>query len=115
MEAFVVWQNTDLTEGRGRVLPIRVCKTEATARRLAKKQDVQGSDCMITCEAIEKGPGGHWYGPVALVEPTTEDRNMQLGLDRQAEAKERRENAIEKARQLGLTDEDLAALRGETK
>ncbi len=109
--AWVVWINTDLTEGRGAELPRHVCRLEATARRLASRAGVQGSDARVTREKVGllpmNGYGNTYYGPVALTEPTPEDTAEETRI-------ERRQAALEKARAAGLTNEDLAALAGGT-
>lgn len=103
---WTVHTNTDLTEGRGRQFVKHFCKTEATARRLAKRGYVQGSDCPIsTAEVLILD--GQRVLPAALISvemPTREDDAAQAIIDR-------RNAAIEKAREAGLSDEDIAALR----
>jgi len=100
--AWVVWSNTDLIEGRGRNYPLAVCALEATARRMGKKRYVQGANC-----PVEQVPvyikDGRTYGPVDKHQPTTDDRNHQKRVDKQNEVYTR-------AKQLGLSDEDLRIL-----
>lgn len=86
METKTVWvayTNTDCTEGRGHDVPIAVCSAESTARRLAKKQYVQGSDGPIrTLELVKID--GKWYAPTAainVIEPSKEDTTEQEMLD----------------------------------
>ena len=100
---WLVTRNEDLTEGRGRELVHAVCELEATARRLASGASVQGSDGPVTKVKIVIVDGIR-YGPVTLIRPIDADVQEQKRLDaaRAAEAK---------ARQLGLSEEDLAALR----
>lgn len=101
---FVVYTNTDLTEGRGYQYPIAWCESRATAIRLAHKKGVMGSDAEV-CEIAGLMFEGRGYGPVRIEKPTDEDRA------RDAAAKARRE-AIAKAKQAGLSDEDLAVIMG---
>lgn len=101
-QVFIVWTNTDLTEGRGRQIPIHVCETMATARRIASKKGVMGSDADVhPFEAIYHN--GSWCCPVAIVAPTDDDKRKQEQLDAKSKV-------MEKAIAAGLTKEDLAAL-----
>ena len=102
-EAWAVIVNSDLTEGRGRNFVKHICEIKATARRLAHKADVQGSNGLVE-RLLLKRWDGRWCGPVDVVAPTDQDRKDQLVLDARTEAEER-------ARSLGLSDEDLQALR----
>ncbi len=100
---YTVWTNTDLTEGRGNEYPLAICETESTARRLGKKRYVQGSDCRVT-ETTLFLIDRKWYGPVSVV-PSTKEDDVEEAKLQAAKA------AINKARALGLTDEDIAALK----
>lgn len=102
-KAWVVWINSDLTEGRGFNVPLAVCDLEATARRLAHKASTQGSDGTVECVELQQ-VDGHWYGPVVLTPPTREDKKRQAQLDAAHAAEE-------KARSAGLTPEDIAAIK----
>jgi hypothetical protein len=109
-KAWVVWINSDLTEGRGRQLPVHICEAEVTAKRLAQGADVQGTDGKV--EEVELYQiNFKWYGPVDIVSPSHADVRTQLELDKVHAAKKRRDKAIEKAKEAGLSKEDLAALR----
>ncbi len=103
MEAFVVYTNTDLTEGRGHEYPLYVCETEATALRLARKAYVQGCDAPVRKERI-LSIDGTLYGPIRLVRSTKEDDAAQKEMDA-------RNAAIKKARDLGMTEEEIRAIR----
>lgn len=114
----VVWRvigNRDLTEGRGPRYTKALCELEATARRVGKKGYVQGGDCPIEqtkLVRIEKdGRLGSWLGPVDVMQPTADDKKLQARLDEVTEQKRAKEAAIEKAKELGLSDEELEALR----
>lgn len=100
---FVVWTNSDLTEGRGRQIPISVCEHEATARRLCKRQGVQGSDATVQeCEAIWHQGG--WAAPVQIVPPSKEDIAAQERIDAG-------KALIAKARAMGLSDDEIKQLK----
>lgn len=102
-QAFVVYTNTDLTEGRGWNYPVAVCETEATANRLAKKAYVQGCDAPVEKRELIR-VGGEWYGPVRVIPSTKEDDHSQQLLDQ-------RRAALEKAFAAGLSEDDVKALR----
>ena len=105
-QAFVVFTNSDLTEGRGFEFPIAVCEAEATAIRLSKKAYVMGSDAPIRQFTIRRD-GGYWFGPVKVIAPTKEDESAQVKRDA-------RRIAIEKARAAGLTDDEISAIAKDT-
>jgi hypothetical protein len=99
-----VFVNSDLTEGRGFERIKALCKIEATALRLAKRANVQGSDGVVRKIRLS-WHDGKFHGPVELTMPTSADEATQKMLDR-------RRSAFEKARALGLSTEDLDALQG---
>lgn len=102
-EAYAVVGNTDRTEGRGQQIVLHICRIPATAYRLAKGQGVMGTDAWVTrCDLVKHGTA--WFGPITVVEPTMEDENTQERMDEE-------EAAIEEARNLGLTDAQIAAIR----
>jgi hypothetical protein len=110
-EVFVVWTNTDLTEGRGHEYALAVCRLESTAKRLAKKNYVMGSDCEITKEKVYF-IGNRWYGPGPYIDGGTDaDVAEERKLKKEREAKMLREKIFNKARALGLTDDEIATLR----
>lgn len=102
---WVVYTNTDLTEGRGYNFPLFVCESEATAMRLAKRRYVQGSDAPIK-ECVAVMVNGSWLAPVRIETSTVEDDRKQVAINA-------RRDALKKAREAGLTDDDLAWLGGE--
>lgn len=107
-EIFAVWTNTDLTEGRGSEYVKFYCKLKSTARRLAKGNYVQGSDCRITTERMISF-NGKWYAPGPHVDYGTREDALE---EQQALAAERKQIALDRARELGLTDEEIAILAG---
>lgn len=122
-QSFVVWANEDTTEGRGCVKVVAVCETEATARRLAKGKDVQGTDGQVMELPIfllgipGKRPitsNAYWYGPLGpnqVVRPTKADKHEEGRLAEERAKRDRGEKALQRARELGLSEEDIAALR----
>lgn len=99
---FVVWTNTDLTEGKGRQYPLYVCDSQTTALRLAKKQGVQGTDADVYDEEAYR-INNKWYAPARIQAANLSDKKIDK--DRQI-----REDTINKAKKLGLSNEDILAL-----
>lgn len=104
--AYVAYTNTDLTAGQGYQIPAALCAIRATAVRLAKGINVQGSDGPVKEVSLVK-VDGMWYAPIGtavrLEQPLTKDLDAQKEYDK-------RVAVIEKARAAGLTEEDLASL-----
>lgn len=102
---WAVYTNDDLTEGRGRQFIKHFCLTQATANRLAKHGYVQGTDCPVDpVEALFVD--GRYFLPTSMlniVQPSKEDEATQRRIDT-------RKLAIEKAKALGLSDEEIATL-----
>lgn len=108
---WVVWVNSDLTEGRGQLIPVRVCTSEATAIRLGKGRDVQGADARIQQhEAIWHRNA--WCAPVEIISPSPKDLEEDARREIARMADRRRAEALERARQAGLSEDDIAILRG---
>jgi len=104
-KVWVAYVNSDLTEGRGGQVPIAVCKLEATAVRLGKGRNVQGSNADVFPVELTLIDGIN-YLPISCVYiegPTKQDRDVQAALDA-------REAAIATALKAGLTMEDIKAL-----
>jgi hypothetical protein len=106
---YAVWTNTDLTEGRGREYVQYLCEKRATALRKAKRNYVMGTDSRVTEEKLFNSGSG-WYGPVRVIEPSQEDLRAEEQLVAEQKAKDAKQAAIAKAKQLGLSDEDIKAL-----
>lgn len=97
---YSVWCNTDRTEGRGYEYVKYFCELKSTAIRLSKKGYVQGSDCPVK-EISGYIIDGKLYLPHVMVEyPTKEDLEQEKIIAA-------REAAFEKAKSLGLTEEDI--------
>ena len=104
---FVVWRNTDLTEGRGWQVPHAVCWKQSTAIRQAKGVDVQGSNGQVK-EAKAFKIDGLWYAPAQIIHPTTED-------DRNEERLKRREKIREKMLNAGISEAEITELEQDLK
>lgn len=109
--AYVAWTNTDLTEGRGWQIPLAVCEFEATARRLGVKKNVQGCDCPVEQSEIYL-INNRWYGPINLISPSKEDTAIETKIRAAEAALAAKMVVIEKAKALGLSEEDIAVLKG---
>lgn len=113
-KVFTVWTNTDLTEGRGTEMPAHYCELESTAKRRAKGTYVMGTDANITVEEMIR-VNGIWYAPHGLGfvdKGTPEDIESEKKLLEERIATELRNKILEKARRLGLTEDEIKALRG---
>lgn len=112
MATEILWAvktNTDLTEGRGREYVKAFCKLRATAIRLSKKGYVQGGDCPVAPIEVLLLDGKRVLpASVILVqEPTPDDEAMEKRLIA-------KEEALAKAKSLGLTDDEILAIRSLT-
>ena len=94
--------NTDCTEGRGFQRPKAICETKATALRLGKKGYIQGSDCPVE-EGIAVKVNNRWLVPWPIETASSEDFAAQKRLDEY-------QAVLNKARELGLTPEDIKTL-----
>lgn len=109
-EVWVVWTNIDLTEGRETEYALAYCELEATAKRMANY--VQGWNSRVTKQEVFVGSDRRIYVPVALiVTPTNGDRRIEALLVEERIKLERKERAIARAKELGLSDEEIEALR----
>ncbi|MCG7931985.1 MAG: hypothetical protein N0E44_18285 [Candidatus Thiodiazotropha lotti] len=102
-DVWVAWTNSDLTEGKGRQLPLAVCENEATAIRLGKGKSVQGSNCSVTKSTAVR-LNGQWLGSVVIERPSEDDINQQKKI-------EAKRAAIEKAKSAGLTDKEIDLIK----
>lgn len=103
---YVVFQNTDLTEGRGVEVPIAVCINPITAEWIGKGQEVMGANCSVRpVDLIQIGDT--WYGPDDLTFKvqfaTKEDVQEYQKLEKQREV-------YKKMRLAGISKEDIAPL-----
>jgi len=79
-KVWVAWMNTNLTEGRGSLIPHAVCELKSTAKRLGKEEYVQGTDCPVTKETaylIKTNQGRKWHVPVNIKSPSEEDKKRE--------------------------------------
>jgi hypothetical protein len=106
---FIVWSNTDLTEGRGREYPRNVCERLTTAHRLSKGCYIMGTDAHVT-EDFAYMINGKRYVLGDIVRPNSSD--LEIDREREAEriAREKFDAVVERFKELGITDEDLDVL-----
>jgi hypothetical protein len=109
---YVVFTNTDLTEGRGIQVPVAWSRNKYTAQRLAKGQGVMGSNAEVksvdTYDVL-----GVEYIPLACVHvkyPSKQDEDLQKQDEDLQKQEEERNNTIAKMKALGVTDEMLQGL-----
>lgn len=112
-DVFVVWTNTDLTEGRGGEYPLCVCRLEATAKRRAKGNYVMGTDCSITKEKAYL-IDNKWYMLGGIDNGNDEDIKVEKELAAERELKIKIDAAIAKAKEAGLNDADIELLKKAT-
>lgn len=109
-DLWIVWKNTDTTEGRGAMYIAYTCETEATALRLGKGKYVMGSDCPI--EKVKSySIKNRWHQPSPVVPSSADDKKVQARIDVERSVKGKAEEAIKKAEALGLSQDHVAALK----
>lgn len=108
-KAHVVFVNSDLTEGRGNQVPKHICHSPSTAKRLASKAGVQGSDAPVYEMDIYRIEGW-WFGPVCVVSPTDKDLKEDERIKKEITRSQEFEAAVKEAKELGLSKESLVAL-----
>lgn len=101
-QVFVVWTNTDLTEGKGRQYPLYVCESKTTALRVGKNAGVQGSSADIYADEAYM-MDGRWYAPSNIMRASLADKKID-------QARQRSVEIVDKAKKLGLSNEDIVAL-----
>jgi len=103
---YAVMTNSDRTEGRGKEFPIGFSFNKFTAYRIGKGNYVQGCDCPIREIPILEYEGKEYiylYN-LDITPPTKQD------IDNENQMKEK-EQLIKKAKDLGLSDEEIEKLR----
>lgn len=114
-KVYLVYNNTDLNEGRGREYVYAIAELEVTAERLAKGAGVHGCDCrVVEFETVLFYDENKRYLPLDVIPffpPTIDDINQQKERDRKLEEKRKFEIVLQKAKDLGLTDEEIAIIK----
>ena len=113
---YVAYTNTDCTEGRGQEIAFAVSECESTVIRLGSKRYIQGSNCPIEQRQAVKIEN-RWYVPMDCVpfqQPTIDDRKHEARLIAEKELKAKKDEALQRAKDLGLSAEDLKILQGQS-
>lgn len=108
---WVVWTNTDLTEGRGLEYIKYHCLLESTAKRLAKGSYVMGTDSRVTVEKSYIIDGIPYYKCPLIIHPSIEDKQLEEKFIAERNKEERKKAVLKKAKDLGLTDEEIGLLK----
>lgn len=114
---WVVFTNSDLTEGRGYRTPIEYCQFLITARRLAVGRGVQGHDAdVVELPIVDVDAGADksiyrrfQYGPIRLVAPSKEDEKQYNNAVEKCALAARKMEIIKKISEF-LTDEEIEFL-----
>jgi len=112
-KVYVVMNNADRTEGRGDEYVYAVTELQSTAKRLAKGNYVQGTDCpvfeqeLIDIDNIQYLP----INRVTVISPTKADIENEKILVEKLQREKLRQGIISKALGLGLTEDEITALQ----
>lgn len=109
-DVWIVWKNTDDTEGRGAQYISHTCETEATALRVGRGKYVMGGNCPIE-KAKSYKINGSWHQPSPIVPTSDDDKKVQAKMDSERSVKGLAEKALINAAELGLSPDDIAALK----
>lgn len=111
-EVFAVYTNSDLTEGRGSQYIEFLCECEATAIRKAHRNYIQGLNSPIKKITVEFDlEKGGWIGPINIIKPSPDDIEKQKKIDYINELKRKYMEVVEKAKDAGLSEEDVKILQ----
>ena len=101
---YVVLQNTDLTEGRGIERPIGWFESEWDALEFAKGKGPMGSPANVKPFLPPDESGNLTIGPVYIQPASTKGKRLD-GLNHRHKA------AVERAKEAGLSDDEIKDLR----
>jgi len=114
-EVYGVFNNTDVSEGRGEHYLQHVTRCESTARRLGKGQYVQAYDCPVVKIKrlkiqLDGEDRGQWYvAAIRVIPPTKEDEKEEVRLKEERIKKEMVERLRDKIQaNKPLTEEEKA-------
>ena len=111
-ECWTVTLNRDGTEGRGPLYVAHVCWNESTANRLARGKCVQGSNGKVTkAWARRFEDDARWYVPAHIEKMSNFDESEEKILEESRKKQKAKEIVLERAKKLGLSDDDLALIR----
>lgn len=107
---YIVFTNTNLTDGYGSEYPLAVADYKSTATRFAKGKYVMGSDAPVKKVELVQFEGV-WYLPVDYVPILKAEKG-----DKERDEKDiSRSEAIERAKKLGLSEDDINLIRSSSK
>ena len=103
---WVVYTNSDLTEGRGREFPLAVCELKSTAIRLGKNEYVQGSDCPVRQTKLFEHEGKLYvpFSIINVIPPSKADVIKQ-------ETEDKKQDILSRVKQAGFSEEDIKILK----
>lgn len=107
---WIVEVNEDGCEGRGAQIPLYYCVKEATAIRLSKGKDVQGTDGKVY-EFQSPCIDGKVYAPIKLTSPSNADIIVEEKMTEEREAARKVDTLLSKMKDSGFTEEEINLLR----
>lgn len=112
-KVFVVMNNIDRTEGRGAEYVYAITGFLSTAERVAKGNYVQGMDCPIFEQPVYLFEEKQYLpiNRVPFIYPTDADIENEKILAEKLKKDKLRQEVLQKAMKLGLTQEDLDILQ----
>ena len=107
---WIVEINEDGCEGRGSQIPLYYCETEATAIRLSKGKDVQGTDGRVY-EFEAHLVDNKSLAPVKITYPSNADIIVEEKMTEEREAARKVDTLLSKMKDSGFTEEEINLLR----
>ena len=106
---FITYSTDDKSEGRTAPWPWLISESQTTAKRLGKKKYIQGSDSPVE-EDIAVKINNTWYAPCRIIQPNNDDSKQDKIIEQKQALLDRQNLAIERAKELGLSAEDVEIL-----
>lgn len=102
---YSVNSNTDLTEGRGQLIPIGITESYSAAVRIAHRKGVKGAsaDIIEVKTIIHDGIEYVMLKSVPICEPTP----TEVAEDRKLKFLKQKQSLIQKMRETGFTQEEI--------
>lgn len=88
--------------------PGPICRLEATANRLNNPYAETKIGIVNEFEIFKIG--NQWYGPIQVIQPSEQDFEAQKKIDEVNKLKQDSKAAIQKALELGLTQEEISLI-----
>jgi hypothetical protein len=109
---YAPYVNSDLNEGNGYQYPLAFCQLKATAIRLGKGKDVQGTHADVKEVEIFLYDDV-WYGPIMVESPTANDEIVDKMIKEEIELARKKKQIMLKLLDLGISQEEIKTLTGE--